>query len=107
MSSLVAQELTASSELENEGVNNSDALTVDTSTTTAGVSQETSSDYPANDMGLAVGKTLTPAGRVIFLQPWVPRDVKQFPSSVRKNRAGQRQRLLPKHLGRAIAMVSS
>lgn len=58
-----------------------------------------------NDIGHAVGKSLSDEDRVKFLDPWRPTSVSDFPTSVRKSdnksKTGTERwrRLLPHHLG--------
>ncbi len=54
---------------------------------------------PANDIGHAVGRSLSSEDRASFLQPWKPTVDSDFPSSLHvKSNVERRRRLLPTHL---------
>jgi hypothetical protein len=54
---------------------------------------------PENDIGHAVGHTLSAEERAVFIQPWTPKLETEFPSSLHtKSNVERRRRLLPTHM---------
>ena len=51
------------------------------------------------DIGHAVSRNLTPEDRALFINPWVPEQQEDFPSSTHiKSGVSRQRRLLPRHL---------
>lgn len=53
---------------------------------------------PVNDIGNAVGKTLSSEEKAVFIEPWKPVAEKEYPTSIHtKNNIERKRRLLPGH----------